>query len=32
MEYQPKRKNNKNNLSEKQKQALKIYRKIETLL
>ena len=33
MEYQPKKKNNnKNNLSQKQKQALKIYRKLETEL
>ena len=30
MEYQPKRKNNKNNLPQKQKQAFKIYRKMNT--
>ena len=30
MEYHPKRKTTKNNVSQKQKQALKIYTKIET--
>ena len=32
MEYQPKRKINKNNLSQKQKQALKIYRKLKNII
>ena len=32
MEYQPKGKTNKNNHSQKQKQALKIYRKMKTII